>query len=61
MNANLMHASGERFAEHNAGDSVEAELLELCGAVFALRRHFAHPDFVGDHFNWLLAFDNATR
>lgn len=60
MNANLMHASCERFAEHNTCNAIEAKLLEFGGAIFAFWWHFAHTNLVRNDFDWLLAFDNAA-
>jgi hypothetical protein len=60
MHPDLVHATGVGLAENDAGAAVEVEFLEGGAAVLALRRHFAHSDFVADHLNWLSAADFLT-
>lgn len=61
MNSDLVHATGVRLAEDDAGASVELEFLEGGAAVLALGRHLAHTDLVADHLNGLRAANLLTE
>jgi hypothetical protein len=60
MNSDLMHATGERFTEHDTRFAVVAELLECRRTIFAFWRHLAHTDFVAYDLDGLLALVNAA-
>lgn len=60
MHANLMHASGARLAQHDAGATIEADPLKCGRAIFALGGHLADANLVADHFDGFEAFDDAT-
>lgn len=60
MDADLVHSSGEWFAENHTWMAVEADFLEGRCAVFSTRRHFADTDFVTNNFDWLFALYHAA-
>lgn len=60
MDSDLMHSTGEWLAKDDTRLAVVPELLEFGQAIFALRRNFANPDLVADHFNGLQALDDFT-
>lgn len=60
MDSDLVHSSSSWFAEHNAGFSIEAKLLECRDAVLSFWRDFAYADFVAYNFNWFSAFHYFT-
>ena len=61
MHPDLVHPSRERLAEDDAGVAVEAELLELCVAVLALRGDLANADLVAHNLDGLAADDAVAE
>lgn len=58
-----MHASRVWEAQDHTdvGLLVVADQLECRRTAFALVRHFAHADFVADHFDRLITLDCVPR
>lgn len=59
VNSNLMHATGERFTEHNTRLAIKSKLLERRCAIFALWWYFTHSNFIAYNFDRFLAFQDA--
>lgn len=55
-----MHATGERLTQHHAGVTILRQLLEGCGAIFALLRYLANSNLVADYLNGFLALHDAA-
>lgn len=57
MDPDLVHATGARAAEDDAGLAVERQLLEFRATVLAFGRNPADADLVADHLDWLVTHD----
>lgn len=55
-----MHATGERLTQHHAGVTILGQLLEGCGAIFALLRYLANSNLVADYLNGFLTLHDAA-
>lgn len=56
----LMHATGERLAQHHASVTILGQLLEGCGAILALLRYLANANLVADHLNGFLTLHDTA-
>jgi len=61
VDSNLVHTSCERPADDDTRDSVVAQTLKLCSALFAVCGHLAHSDLVADHLDRLTALGLSLR
>ena len=59
MDSDLVHASGERSADDDAGAVAVVQSLELRAALLAVRTDLAHADLVAHHLHRLGAFHDA--